>query len=72
MTDHLSLARTALRLRLTYHQVRSMLLRGELRGGQDENGRFYVESAAVEQYLSEQAPTALKARQAARRAGGRR
>ncbi len=38
----LPLSEAALRLGLTYHQVRERLLRGELPGGRDEFGRFYV------------------------------
>jgi hypothetical protein len=67
VTEQLSLARTALRLRLTYHQVRAMLLRGELRGGQDPNGRYYVDASDVERQLSKGSPRVGK-----RRAGGGR
>ena len=62
MADHLSLARAALRLSLTYHQVRAMLLRGELRGGQDDNGRFYVDAADVERFRSSASSRAGKRR----------
>lgn len=72
MADQLSLARAALRLNLTYHQVRALVLRGDLKGGQDDSGRFYVESAAVERYLSERPGAASKARRTARRASGGR
>jgi len=67
VTDQLSLARAALRLRLTYHQVRAMLLRGELRGGQDRNGHYYVDASDVERRLSRGLPSVAK-----RRAGGGR
>ena len=40
--DKLSIAQAALRLGLTYQQVRAKLLAGELDGGEDERGRFYV------------------------------
>ena len=42
MTTRLPLSEAALRLGLTYHQVRERLLRRELPGGRDEFGRFYV------------------------------
>jgi len=49
-TQHLSLADAALRLRLTYHQARALLLRGELKGGRDDMGRYYVEARSVGRY----------------------
>ena len=48
-TNRLPLADAALRLQLTYHQVRALVLRGTLRGGRDELGRFYVDTQAVRQ-----------------------
>jgi hypothetical protein len=42
------LADYALRAAMSYHQVRAKLLRGELRGGKDEYGRFYVEVTEAE------------------------
>ena len=48
-TNRLSLADAALRLQLTYHQVRALVLRGALRGGRDELGRFYVDAQALRQ-----------------------
>ena len=47
MADRLSLAQAALRLGCTYDQVRRMVLRGELAGGQDEAGRWYVVAEAI-------------------------
>ena len=41
-SHRLSLADYALREGLTYHQVRARLLRGELKGGKDELGRYYI------------------------------
>lgn len=67
MPEQLSLARAALRLRLTYHQVRAMLLRGELKGGQDRNGRYYVDALDVERQAPKSSPRVGK-----RRAGGGR
>lgn len=42
------LSEAAIRLGLTYHQVRQRVFRGELPGGRDEFGRFYVDGEAVE------------------------
>lgn len=42
------LADYALRTGMSYHQVRAKLLRGELRGGKDEYGHFYVEAVETE------------------------
>ena len=47
-TDRIPLTAAALRLALTYQQVRDKLLRGELRGGRDDNGRLYADRADVE------------------------
>lgn len=47
MEGRISLSVAALRLGLTYHQVREKLLRGELSGGRDEFGRFYVTDRAT-------------------------
>jgi len=43
MTTRIPLSEAALRLGLTYHQVRQRVFRGELTGGRDQFGRFYVE-----------------------------
>ena len=62
-TNRLSLADAALRLQLTYHQVRALVLRGALRGGRDELGRFYVDARALQRFLSRsQRPGARHAR----------
>ena len=37
----------ALRLGETYQQVRTKLLRGELKGGRDEFGRLYVDATCL-------------------------
>lgn len=42
MEKRISLSTAALRLGLSYHQAREKLLRGELPGGQDKSGRFFV------------------------------
>ena len=47
MATRIPLSEAALRLGLTYHQVRQRLFRGELPGGRDQYGRFYVEADAV-------------------------
>jgi hypothetical protein len=43
----LPLAVAAHRLGKTYHQLRAMVLRRDLRGGQDDQGRWYADAAAV-------------------------
>lgn len=45
------LTEAALKLELTYHQVRALVLRGELAGGRDEYGHWYVSAAAVRRFL---------------------
>jgi hypothetical protein len=45
--DPITLAEAALALGRTYHQVRAMVLRGELGGGRDRTGRYYVERTAL-------------------------
>lgn len=47
METRIPLSTAALRLGLTYHQCRARLLSGELPGGRDEYGRFYVDAKAV-------------------------
>jgi hypothetical protein len=47
MSTRIPLSEAALRLGLTYHQVRERVFRGELAGGRDQNGRFYVEADAL-------------------------
>lgn len=49
-TNRFSLTDAALRLQLTYHQVRALVLRGALRGGRDELGRFYVDARALHRF----------------------
>ena len=61
MKAELSLAGAAMRLGMTYHQVRALLLRGDLEGGQDENGRFFVDADAVDRWLSQGQPPAARA-----------
>ena len=48
--NRFSLADAALRLQLTYHQVRALVLRGTLPGGRDELGRFYVDAQALSRF----------------------
>jgi hypothetical protein len=71
MSDQLSLSRAALRLNLTYHQVRSLVLRGDLEGGQDESGRFFVATADLDRYLDDR-PRPDKSQPKRRRASGGR
>jgi hypothetical protein len=42
-----------LRLGLTYHQVRNLLLSGQLSGGRDGFGRLYIDPQDVERLLRE-------------------
>jgi hypothetical protein len=46
--DRIPLADAAYRLSMTYHQARALVLKGELKGGRDEFGRFFVERADLE------------------------
>lgn len=49
------LADAALRLGQSYWRTRDSLLRGDLTGGRDNRGRFYVESSSVERLLRRRA-----------------
>ena len=49
----LSLTDAALRLGLGYHQTRDLLLRGRLRGGKDEAGRYFVDARDLERVRRE-------------------
>ena len=42
MLTRIPLSVAALRLGMSYHRVREKVLRGEIPGGRDEFGRFYV------------------------------
>jgi hypothetical protein len=55
MTTRLPLSVAALRLRLTYQQVRTLILRGELQGGRDEFGHFYADEDHVERFAVQRA-----------------
>lgn len=52
--DELPLTMAALRLRDSYHMVRTRMLRGELRGRQ-VGGRWYVQKEDVERLEAERA-----------------
>ena len=52
----------ALRLGETYQQVRTRLLRGDLKGGRDEFGRLYVDAADLRRVLRQAVSPALKRR----------
>jgi hypothetical protein len=47
MTATVPLSEAGLRLGLTYQQVRTLILRRELKGGRDQFGRFYADSEDV-------------------------
>ena len=51
--ERIALSVAALKLGLTYHRTRDLLLTGRLRGGEDE-GRFYVEAESVAEFLEAQ------------------
>ena len=51
--DRIPLADAAYRLSMTYHQARALVLKGELKGGRDEFGRFIVERADLERLKKE-------------------
>lgn len=40
----------ALQLRVSYDVVRRMVLVGQLEGGKDEHGRWYVEASSLDEY----------------------
>lgn len=60
----LPLVDAALRLGMTYHQVRNLLLSGALRGGRDGYGRLYVDPEDVERFARERGsrPNTVKTR----------
>jgi hypothetical protein len=59
----LPLAVAAHALGMTYHRLRALVLRGDLKGGQDAQGRWYAEAAGVAQYKRRQAgPKSLSPR----------
>lgn len=66
-TGRLSIAQAALRLGLTYHQVRNRLFCDVLKGGCDEFGRFYIDAADADRYFAERKTSATAKRQAKRR-----
>lgn len=53
MAPRLPLSEAGLRLGCTYQQVRTLVLKGELRGGRDEFGRFFADMADVERLAEE-------------------
>ena len=46
--EHVPLSVAALELRKTYHRVRELVMLGDLPGGRDEHGHWYVERAALD------------------------
>jgi hypothetical protein len=48
MAKQIPVTAAALKLGITYHKCRALLLSGELLGGRDEFGRLFVDSRAVE------------------------
>ncbi|MEZ4412425.1 MAG: hypothetical protein R2910_05530 [Gemmatimonadales bacterium] len=47
MSTRIPLSEAALRLGLTYHQVRERVFRQELVGGRDQFGRFYIDAESL-------------------------
>jgi hypothetical protein len=58
MSERIPITEAALRLSLSYQQVRHRILTGQLRGGRDQFGRFYVEAAEIERLLRQAATLA--------------
>lgn len=46
----LGIMEAALQLRASYDVVRRMVLVGQLEGGKDEHGRWYVDASSLEAY----------------------
>ena len=53
MNKRVPITDAAMRLSLTYHSTRNLVLSGKLAGGRDNYGRFYVEEAAIRRILRE-------------------
>jgi hypothetical protein len=51
MPARLSIMDTALRLRRSYDVVRRMVVLGQLEGGKDSSGRWYVVASSVDEAL---------------------
>jgi hypothetical protein len=54
MSGRIPIADAAVRLKMTYQQVRSLVLRRELKGGRDQFGHWYVDAASVTRFLRRQ------------------
>jgi hypothetical protein len=50
------LSEAALKLGKTYHQVRAMVLKGDLAGGVDGDGRWFVRVAALRRFERKRGP----------------
>ena len=55
MSEQVPLSEAARRLGLDYQQVRARLLRGEIKGGRDPFGRYFVEALEIERLLRQPA-----------------
>ena len=51
-TKTLTIAAAAYRLGLTYHQTRAALLQGQLTGGPDLTGAYYIDEPSVVEYAT--------------------
>ena len=54
-----TIAQAAHRLGLSYDQVRRLLLRGDLEGGQDDEGKWYVSELSLANMLRAESSGAL-------------
>ena len=48
MPRRITITEAAFRLGLSYQQTRDRLLKGDLRGGRDDDGRLYVDARDIE------------------------
>lgn len=48
--SRLGIMDAALQLRVSYNVVRRMVLVGQLEGGKDEHGRWYVDAPSLDEY----------------------
>jgi hypothetical protein len=46
----LGIMEAALQLRVSYDVLRRMVLVGQLEGGKDEHGRWYVDASSLDEY----------------------
>lgn len=54
MSERLRVAQAGLRTGLTYQQVYRLIMKGALKGGQDQDGKWWVDAADAERLASVQ------------------